>query len=102
MYRYAFIDVESGMVIGDSHLSGEVERPDLIPVSGDFDLTDKKYVNGEWVEYTPEPVEEKPTEQETINAEILLTQAEILGSQNAVEEALAAILLNQTGGQADV
>lgn len=98
MKRYAQIS-ESGYVIGDSHLSGQVDRPNLIPISDDFDLTSKKYVNGEWITYKPEPAPEpEPTEQEIINAEILLNQAEILSNQNATDEVLAEILLNQIGG----
>ena len=57
MFRYAQID-ENGYVVSDSHLSGEVNYPNMIPVSDDFDLTNKKYVDGEWVEYEPEPVQE--------------------------------------------
>lgn len=45
-----------------------------------------------------EDVEPDPTEQELINAEILLNQAEILNNQNATDEVLAEILLNQIGG----
>lgn len=97
MYRYAQIDVETGQVVSDSHLSGLVERQNLIPISDDFDLTNKKYVNGEWVTCEPEP-EPEPTEQEIINAEILLNQATILSNQNATDEVLAEILLNQVGG----
>lgn len=98
MYRYAQINLETGMVVGDSHLSGEVDYPNLIPIPDDFDLTNKKYVDGEWVEYIPEETETEPTEQELINAEILLNQATILSNQNATDEVLAEILLNQVGG----
>lgn len=45
-----------------------------------------------------EELEPEPTEQELINAEILLNQAEILNNQNATDEVLAEILLNQIGG----
>lgn len=57
MHRYAQID-SNGIVIGDSQLSSEVNHPNMIPISDDFDTTNKKYVNGEWVEYIPEPVTE--------------------------------------------
>lgn len=99
MYRYAQINVETGTIEGDSHLSGQVDRPNLIPISNNFDLSNKKYVNGEWIICEPEPEPEpEPTEQEIINAEILLNQAEILSNQNATDEVLAEILLNQIGG----
>lgn len=99
MYRYAQIIVETGTVVGDSHLSGEVDRPNLIPIPEGFDLANKKYINGEWVEYEPiEPPEPEPTEQELINAEMLLNQATILSNQEATDAVLAEILLNQVGG----
>lgn len=37
----------------------------------------------------------EPTEEEILQAELLLNQMEILANQNAQEETLAAILLNQ-------
>lgn len=98
MYRYAQIDLDTGMVVSDSYLVGEVDYPHMIPIDDDFDLTNKKYVDGEWQTYTPEPVVEMPTEQEIASAQFLLNQAEILSNQNAADETLAAILLNQIGG----
>lgn len=99
MYRYAQINSGTGDVVSDSHLSGPVDRADLIPVPDDFDIWNKRYVNGEWVEEElAEPEEPEPTEQELINAEILQNQAEMLSNQNAADEALAEILLNQIGG----
>ena len=46
MIRYAQIDIETGIVISDSYLSGEVEAENLIQIEEDFDLTNKKYENG--------------------------------------------------------
>ena len=54
-YRYAQID-NDGRVICDSYLSGEVIADYMIPITEEFDLTNKKYVNGEWVEYIPENI----------------------------------------------
>ena len=91
MPRYAQINLETGLVDGDSHLSGEVNEPNMIPVADDFDLTNKKYVNGEWVEYTPEPIPEpepEPTQldriEETVNS--------IANGQNENTEAIDALL----------
>ena len=98
MIRYAQIDIETGIPECDSMLSGEVDLPNMIEIDEDFDLTNKKYINGEWVEYTPEPVIEEPSEQDTINAELLLNQAQIISSQGSMDEVLAEILLNQIGG----
>lgn len=98
--RYAQIVIKTGMVIGESYLSGSVSKPNMIPVADDFDLRNKKYINGEWVEFTPAKAEESEeeeeiSEQELVNAEILLNQAEILSNQSAADEVLAEILLNQ-------
>ena len=96
MYRYAQINLETGMVVSDSHLSGIVESDNMIPISEDFDLTNKKYVDGEWVEYEPEPITEpEPTEQEIMQAEMLLNQMQIISAQKEQDEVLAEILLNQ-------
>ena len=69
--RYAQIDLSTGMVVADSYLSGIVDRPNLIQIPFDFSLTNKKYVDGEWVEYTPDPVPEK----ETVTDETILKMA---------------------------
>ena len=41
MYRYAQIDISTGIVVGDSYLSGEVELENMIPISDGFDLKNK-------------------------------------------------------------
>lgn len=58
------------------------------------------YDNGSIVEYikpdhTSEPVRPRLTENELIQAEILLNQVDIIAKQNEQDEVLAAILLNQ-------
>ena len=65
MFRYAQID-ENGYVMSDSYLSGEVKADNMIIISDDFDLTNKKYINGKWVEYTPEPIEPEKTQLDKI------------------------------------
>ena len=101
MYRYAQIN-ENGIVICDSYLSGEVTADHMIAISEDFSLTNKKYVDGKWVEYTPVPIVEVPTEQELVNAEILLNQVMQDTKLSAIDETLAVILLNSTGGALNV
>ena len=56
MFRYAQIN-DDGFVVSDSHLSGKVEKDNMIPIDDDFDIKNKKYANGEWVDYNPEPIE---------------------------------------------
>lgn len=53
-------------------------------------------------EYVPEPIVEVPTEQELINAGILLNQATQDTRLTAIDETLAVILLNSTGGDLNV
>ena len=64
MPRYAQIDINTGIVEGDSFLRDagmEKDFPHLIPIEEGFDLNQKKwdFEKREWVEYIP-PVEEEP------------------------------------------
>lgn len=74
MYRYAQINSE-GYIVSDSYLSGEVIADNMIPLSEDFDLKNKRYVNGEWIVVEPKP-ELLPTLSETEEA-ILNTNANV-------------------------
>ena len=81
MYRYAQID-ENGYVVSDSYLSGEVTADNMIPVSDDFDLSNKRYVDGEWQTYEPSYVEELSEAEQAIfetgiNTEYLVALAEL-------------------------
>lgn len=99
MIRYAQINTKTGIVTVDSYLSGEVEAENMIRIDEDFDLTNKKYENGKWVEYVPKVSEiEETVSNEEIQAEILLNQAEIISKQNEHDEILAELLLGQQKG----
>ena len=101
MYRYAQVE-SKGYVVSDSWLSGEVDDKNMIPVAAGFDLANKRYVNGAWVEYEPEPVVQDMTNDE-VQAQILLNQVQIIAKQQEQDEVLAAILLDQAkGGEANV
>ena len=82
MYRYAQINSD-GYLVSDSYLSNEVKADNMIPISEDFDLTNKRYINGKWEEYTPEPVPEVLTEEQEalyqtqINTEEMLCLMEL-------------------------
>lgn len=79
MYRYAIINTETGIVEGISDLTGEVNKPDMILIGDDFDVTNKKYVNGKWVGYTPEPLPEpEPTQLDRIEQAVKMSQQEII------------------------
>lgn len=99
MIRYAQINTKTGIVTVDSYLSGEIEAENMIRIDEDFDLTNKKYENGKWVEYVPKVSEiEETVSNEEIQAEILLNQAEIISKQNEHDEILAELLLGQQKG----
>ena len=84
MFRYALID-DDGIVYGVSNLTGEINNPSMILITDDFDLDNKKYVDGEWVDYFPEPIETKiePTQLDRIEEAISRTQEEI--KQEAID-----------------
>lgn len=70
MYHYATID-ENGHIVGISHLSGEVSKPNMIPIAADFDPTNKKWNGASWESYTPpEPPEPEPTQLDRIEKQL--------------------------------
>lgn len=113
MIRYAQIDIKTGLVISDSYLSGEVEAENMIQVEEGFDLTNKRYIDGNWIEYVPESNETENSNNETennendtefseterIQAEMLLNQERIITKQNEHDEILAELLLGQQKGE---
>ena len=87
--RYAQI-TDSGYVISDSHLTGKVDHPNMIPIPEDFDLTNKRYVGGKWESYTPAPPPEpQPSEMDMLKARVTEIEeaqdAMISGAQEAVK-----------------
>lgn len=105
MIRYAQIDSKTGLVISDSYLSGEVEAENMIQIDEGFDLENKKYINGKWIEYVPESNETENNNNETeisdaelIQAEMLLNQESIIAKQKEHDEILAKLLLGQQKG----
>lgn len=80
MFTYVQI-TEDGTIVGISHLSGEVNSPNLIRVPNDFDITNKKWNGKEFIDYVPE-VEEK-TKTQIVN--------EINNALNAVAKQFEAI-----------
>ena len=96
LYRYAQIN-DDGFVVSDSYLSGEVKAENMIPLDDNFDLVNKRFVNGNWEEYIPELAEvEQEISSEEIQAQILLNQAQIAAKQQEQNEVLAEMLLQQT------
>lgn len=105
MIRYAQIDIETGIVVSDSYLSGEVEAENMIQIEEGFDLTNKRYIDGNWIEYVPESNETENNNNETeisdaelIQAEMLLNQESIIAKQKEHDEILAELLLGQQKG----
>ena len=61
----------------------EINKPTMIQIENmDTNVLGRKYENGEWIDVEPEPVTTEPNEQEIIQAEILLSQQEILTRLN--------------------
>lgn len=101
-YFYAQLD-ENNICIAVSQLSGEINQVNMIRLDNyDDSVLCKKYNNGVWEEVPQVPVEPQPTEQEIIQAELMLNQAQILANQQSQDEVLATILLEQARGQTNV
>lgn len=65
----------------------------------DVSVLGKRYNNGIWEEVPPQPEPTpQPTEQEVLQAEMLLNQQQIINRQNEQDMVLAELLLNQQGG----
>ena len=89
---YAEID-EGGICF---HVTdNELPESDFIIKTDNPNVLGMKYENGDWVEALTSETELEPTEEEILQAELLLNQMEILANQNAQDKTLAAILLNQ-------
>lgn len=101
MFYYAQLN-EENICVGVSQLSGKVNKSSLILLP-EFDITiiGKMYIDGGWKE-VEQTNEIEPTEDELIQAEILLNQAEIIAKQNEHDEVLAEILLGQQEAKENV
>lgn len=90
---------DNNICVGVSDLSGIVESENMLEIAEyDTGLLGKHW-NGETWEDVPQPQPQppEPTEQELVQAEMLLNQIEIMSRQNEQDEVLAEILLNQLG-----
>lgn len=87
-HHYAQID-KNGYIVGISHLSGEMYKPNMIQIDEDFDPTNKKWNGASWESYTPpEPPEPEPTQLDRMEAQMNKTQDEIRqeGEDSVMEE----------------
>ena len=87
-HHYAQID-KNGYIVGISHLSGEMYKPNMIQIDEDFDPTNKKWNGASWESYTPpEPPEPEPTQLARMEAQMNKTQDEIRqeGADSVMEE----------------
>ena len=91
MFTYVQI-AEDGTIVGISFLSGEVDSPNLIRVSDDFDITNKKWNGKEFIEFVPE-VEEKTKTQ--IVTEINLALNAVAEQFKAIQELIKEIPENE-------
>ena len=99
MYIYAQLNEES-ICNGLSRLSGEVQAPNMLQIENyDTTLMGKKFEDGKWIELPPEPTPiPEPTEEEIVQAELLLNQLLMQEQLNSIDEVNAQILLNTMGG----
>lgn len=94
---------EENICIGISQLSGKVAAENMIELASyDTSILGKKYVDGKWEDVEHPEEEAEPTDEEIIQAEMLLNQAGIIAKQNEHDEVLAELLLGQQEVQADV
>lgn len=96
---YAQLDMNN-ICVGLSQLSGEVQAANMLQIEHyDTTLMGKKYENGVWVELppAPEPIP-APTEEEIVQAELLLNQLLMQEQLNSIDVVNAQILLNTMGG----
>lgn len=79
MIKYALVN-EKGIVYGISNLKNKVDNANMILISDDFDTTNKKYVNGEWVKYEPKPLPiptPEPTQLDIIQGMVAKSNEEL-------------------------
>ena len=94
---------EENICIGISQLSGKVAAENMIELASyDTGILGKKYVDGKWEDVEHPEEEAEPTDEEIIQAEMLLNQAGIIAKQNEHDEVLAEILLGQQEVAANV
>lgn len=69
MFRYVTVD-ENGYPVEDFWFTDEVEEAGKIPIPADFNLTNKRYSNGEWIDVIPFPIWETDLIDETTEANL--------------------------------
>lgn len=102
--RYVKVHMTTGVILDEFYSDNEISDFDAVLVDDDFQIaSNKRYINGKW-EYFENEEGKIITEQDQLNAELLLNQATILENQQAHDEVLAEILLNQAqvGGNENV
>lgn len=94
---------EENICIGISQLSGKVAAENMIELASyDTGILGKKYVDGKWEDVEHPEEEAEPTDEEIIQAEMLLNQAGIIAKQNEHDEVLAELLLGQQEAKKNV
>ena len=94
---------EENICIGISQLSGKVAAENMIELASyDTGILGKKYVDGKWEDVEHQEEEAEPTDEEIIQAEMLLNQAEIIAKQSEHDEVLAELLLGQQEAKKNV
>ena len=72
MFTYAQIDASTGICYCVSHLSGEIDRDNLIALDGDMNVLGKRWNGSTWEDVQPEPAEELTPEPSNAELQELL------------------------------
>jgi hypothetical protein len=88
MFIYVEID-ENGIPFSRLMTPDEIISDTMIPVTEDFDWTSKKYFDGDWVDYIPEPVEPETTQLDRMEEKI---DTLVSGTTSENTEAINAFL----------
>lgn len=101
--RYVKVHMVTGVILDEVYSDTEITDIDAVLVDDNFEVTaNKRYIDGKWETFESEPIKESISEEDELNAEILLNQSMIIAKQEEQDQVLAEILLNQVGGSENV
>ena len=89
MFTYAQIDASTGICYCVSHLSGEIDRDNLIALDGDMNVLGKRWNGSTWEEV--EKVEEETTDTQAQE----ITNTELLAKLQKLEKSLLDVIDGQ-------
>ncbi|MGF9711612.1 hypothetical protein [Paenibacillus naphthalenovorans] len=102
MFKYAQIDVETGVCVGVSILSGEVVAENMIPLTETDDVEPRDVydmVTKTWTK-APPPAPPGPTKTDVLDAKVTQLESDNLSLMLALTDVYEQLLALQTGGTA--